>query len=548
MLNSDAYLQSNRPPAMGANGMVASAHPAASAAGLQILMEGGNAADAALATVAALNVVEPYMSGVGGIGVALMYLAGEGRIRVLDFSGRAPGAAEPDRFADDDDRGTGILSCLVPGNVAGWTTIHEAYGSMDRERLFRTAIHYAEHGFPITPFSHRIGRAFAHRLAQYEPSTAIMLDGDGRTPKPGDRLRMPQLADSLRKIAKQGSDVFYTGELAERIVKATQAMDGLLTMDDLAAYRAEWKEPVSIDYRGYRVNTPPPNCSGFQVLQTLKLAEGIENPRPTFEDPDTLHRMLEGTKLCIVDRVQYSGDPDHVEIPLKGLLSDEYAASQRERIQADGVSFLGGERYAKNRPAESLAPGGPPAFDEGGMTTHLAVADREGNVVTITQTLGSGFGSGISIGDTGIFLNNMASYFDIEEGSPNLIGPGKRLEFCVAPTQTTRDGRFFLSMGTPGGHGILQTTPQFLMNVLDHGMNVQQAIEAPRYSVTDGRQVSLEERFPRHVRRRLEDLGHEVRLLDAWAIGGAQGIMADQERGIYYGGGDPRRDGFAVGW
>ena len=547
-MSSGSYPQSNRPVAMGANGMVASAHPTASVAGLKVLMEGGNAVDAALATVAALNVVEPFMSGMGGIGVALVYVAKEGRVRALDFSGRAPKAAEPSVFVDDEARGVGILSSLVPGNVAGWMTMHDAYGSMDRERLFEPAIHHAENGFPLTSFGARITAAFAHRLRPHASSASIILDGDGRSPRPGDFIRNPRLAESFRQVARHGKSVFYTGELADRMVKAIRAMGGLLTGDDLASYTAEWRTPIAIDYRGFRVHTMPPNCSSFQVLETLKVMEGFDSTEIKFQDPGTLHLMMEAVKLGVADCREFAGDPDHVDIPVKGLLSEGYAATQRERIRRDEPAILGGSRYKKNRPAEALTPGKPQAYDEGGMTTHLGVADRDGNVVTITQTLGSGYGSGVAIGDTGIFLNNMASYFDVEEGSPNLIGPWRRVDFCVAPIQVLRDGKFFLSMGTPGSHGILQTTPQFVTNVLDFGMDVQQAIEAPRFSCDEGRAVTMEERYPRHVRRQLAALGHELKIVDAWAIGGAQGVQVDSELGIFYGGADPRRDGFAVGW
>ncbi len=548
MLRSLNYPAASRPVAMGVNGMVSTAHPLASLAGLRVLQDGGNAFDAVATTASTLNVVEPYMSGVGGIGTALAYVAAEGRVRALDFSGRAPGSAVPSAFTDEakDD---GIMAAMVPGNLSGWLTLHETYGSMERERLFQPAIDYAENGAPVTYFANSIMQSSAHLLARFPDSASIILGPDGHAPSPGTRLKMPQLAESLRQIAAGGQDVFYRGELARRIVEGNRELGGLYSEEDLAGYKAAWHDPISVKYKGYEVFTTPPNCSAFQVLQTLKLLETFDDADRVFQGAGTLHMFLEAVKLCVTDRIKYAGDPDYVAAPLKALLSDEYAASQSRRIDRESASVVSGERYATERPEGALKPGSPDAFDLG-MTTHYAVADRDGNVVSVTQTLGGGFGSGAAVGGTGIFLNNMASYFELEEGSPNRIGPGKRVDFVVAPTQTFRDGRFHLSIGTPGSWGILQTTPQFLTNVLDYGMNVQQAIEAPRFRYFTGRHVQMEERFPLHVRRALENRGHEVDVLKAWstAVGGSQGIQFDAGQGVFQGGADPRRDGQALGY
>ncbi len=547
MATLSVFPPSNRPVAMGVNGMVASAHPLASLAGQRILMDGGNAFDAAVATAATLNVVEPYMSGVGGIGLALVHIASENRVRALNFSGRAPKAADPEKFTDDTKQ-TGILAPLVPGNLAGWLTIHETYGSMDRERLFQSAIDYAENGFPITQLNSYMMAKNAPRLTRF-PSRSIILNDAGQAPRPYMRLKMPELAESLRQIAKGGKETFYKGRLAERIVKGNQEMGGLFTMDDLAEYEAVWQEPISTGYRGLRIYTTPPNSSGFQILQTLKLMEGFDGTDLIFQHPKTLHLFIEAVNLCVTDRIKYAGDPDYVDIPVSGLLSDEYVARQRQRIDRENAALVSGEHFTRNVPEGSLIAGSPEEFDDG-MTTHFAVADRDGNVVSVTQTLGGGFGSAVAVGGTGIFLNNMCFWFDLEEGSPNRIGPGKRVDFVVAPTQTFRDGKFFLSMGTPGSWGILQTTPQFLMNVLDFGMNVQEAIEAPRLRTLTGRHVEMEERFPYRVRRALAEKGHEITTIEPWSasVGGAHGIQVDLEQGVFQGGADPRRDGYAIGW
>ena len=532
---------------MGAHGMVSSAHPLASLSGLRILQEGGNAFDAVVATASTLNVVEPYMSGVGGIGVALAYIAAENRVRSIDFSGRAPLKANPEAFTVDS-KDNGIKSAMVPGNLSGWLTMHEHYGTFDREVLFSQAIDYAENGFPITYLNSEIIKDVQTLLRKY-PSKDIILGPTDLPPKPGDRLKMPLLADSFRKIIKEGHDSIYGGELGRSLIQGNQELGGLFTEEDFEDYRARWVDPISVNYRGYKVYTTPPNCSSFQVLQILKTLEGLDSGDRVFQDAEALHLFIETAKLCITDRIIWAGDPDYVEAPLKGLLSENYAVKQRQRIERDTVSIVPGEHYATPRPIGALTPGSPEEFDAG-MTTHFSVADRDGNVVSVTQTLGGGFGTGAAVGNTGIFLNNMASYFELEESSPNRIGPGKRVDFVVAPTQTFRDGKFFLSMGTPGSWGILQTTPQFLTNVLDHGMNVQQAIDAPRFRVSTGKNVDMEERFPLNVRQALELKGHDINLLPAWSriVGGAQAIEFNFTEGIFQGAADPRRDGLALGY
>ena len=383
-MRSFGFPPATRPVAMGANGMVSSAHPLASLAGLRVLQSGGNAFDAVVATASTLNVVEPYMSGVGGIGVALAHVAREGRVRAIDFSGRAPLAAEPERF-EDETKDSGILAAMVPGNLSGWLTMHEAYGSLDREPLFDQAIEYASNGFPVTYFNSEVFAASADMLRKF-PSSEVILGG-GRPPRPGDRLTMPQLAESLRTIAKEGLPAFYGGDLGRRIVQGNSELGGIYSDEDLESYSAQWRDPISIDYKGYRVYTTPPNCSSFQVLQTLKALEGFGPEQRRFQDAHSLHLFIESAKLAITDRVTWAGDPDYVTAPLAGLLSDDYAVQQRGRIDPDSAAIVPGERYATDRPIGALTPGSPQEFD-GGMTTHFAVADRDGNVVSVTQTLG----------------------------------------------------------------------------------------------------------------------------------------------------------------
>ena len=538
--------QSNRPAAVGVNGMAASAHPLASLAGVRMMMAGGNAFDAAVAVASTLNVCEPFMSGAGGVGLALAYVAAEDRVRALNFSGRMPAAADPEEYAEED-KDVGIKSALVPGNVAGWLTLHETYGRLERERLFEPAIGYAENGTAITHFNASSIANSAPRLSRF-PSAGIFVK-NGSTPRAGARVKQPQLAQSLSMIARGGKDEFYRGELAARLVKGARELGGQFTEEDLATYDAEWTDPISIEYRDYEIFSVPPNSTGFQLLETLKIMEGFEGPDLIFQHPETLHLYIEAVKLTVADRIKWGGDPDHVNAPIRGLLSAEYAENQRARIDRGSAAVVSGEQFSRMIPSGSIKAGSADEFD-GGMTTHFAVADSDGNVVSVTQTLGGGFGSAVAPGNTGLFLNNMAHWFDLEEGAPNRLEGGKRVDFCLAPTQTFRDGRFHVSLGTPGSWGILQTTPQFVMNSLDFGMNVQEAIEAPRLRVFEERRVVMEERFPYQVRAALAAKGHDIELAEPFSaiVGGAQGIMVDQESGTFQGGADPRRDGAAIGW
>ena len=535
-----------RPPAVGTNGMAASAHPLASLAGVRMMMAGGNAFDAAVAVASTLNVCEPFMSGAAGVGVALAYVAAEDRVRALNFSGRMPAAADPEEYTEMD-KDVGIKSALVPGNAAGWLTLHETYGRLERERLFEPAIGYASNGTPITFFNAKSIGNSVPRLSMFPSADIWVKNGSG--PRPGERVKQPQLAESLRAIARGGKDEFYRGELAGRIVKGSQELGGQLTEEDLATYDAEWCEPISISYRDYEIFSVPPNSTGFQLLETLKLMEGFEGADLIFQHPETLHLYIESVKLAVADRIKWGGDPDYVKAPVDALLSDGYAKQQRARIDRDSAAIVSGEQFSRMVPSGSIKAGSPDAFD-GGMTTHFAVADSDGNVVSVTQTLGGGFGSAVAPGDTGLFLNNMAHWFDLEEGAPNRLEGGKRVDFCVAPTQTFRDGKFHVSLGTPGSWGILQTTPQFVMNVLDFGMNVQEAIEAPRLRVFEERRVVMEERFPYHVRVALSGKGHDIELDEPFSttVGGAQGIQVNREEGTFQGGADPRRDGTAIGF
>ena len=530
---------------MGTNGMVSTGHPLASMAGARMLAAGGNAFDAAVAVAFTLGVVEPYHSGPGGTGMAILRLAGETRSRVLDFTGRTPQAADPTRYTAAT-LDLGILAPMVPGNVAGWLELHRKHGRLELERLLRPAIHYAENGFPVTYQNSAVIAEFADRLRPYASSRKVLLDRHGRAPAPGTRHRCPQTAASLRIIARQGRDAFYTGELAERIVADIQEQGGILSLDDFAGYEAEWIDPLCIDYRGHQVYVPPlPSC-GFQTLQHLKIMECFAKGELVSQSADTVHAVIEAAKLSVTDRIACAGDPQHIAPLPDGLLSAEYAAAQKDRIDMNRATVVPGESFTSARPEGSLSPGNPPAH--GVSTTHFEVADREGNVIGITQTLGHYFGCAVAVGDTGLFLNNMMIMADLAEGAPNGLAAGRKLASPLSPTQTFKDGHLVLSLGMPGGWAILQRNVQILLNFLDFGMDVQQAIEAPQFRMYGGRDVHYEERLPVQVRRELEARGHELTVLEAWSlrVSGAHGIEIDPESGVYLSGCDTRRDGFAI--
>lgn len=519
--------------------MVASGHPCATQAGIDVLKDGGNAFDAAVAVASTLNVVEPYMSGMGGVGIALVYSAKDKRSRVLDFSGRSASLAFPEAYSDKT-QAMGARAPLVPGNVAGWTTLQATYGKLTLRRCFRDAIDYAEQGFPFTPFNAAMFAANWGFLSEFGTLSSQFLTGVKTPPKLGALFRQPALANSLLAVAEGGARLFYEGAIADRIVGCLQRSNGLISREDLSAYRATWQEPLSVNYRGHDIRVPPPNSSGFQLAETLNILGGYAPL--TCGTEDSLHSMIEAVKLSIEDRITHGGDPDFSSSPVATLLSQEYSDRQRDKINQRHARPLPSERFSESyRESEG--------WWRHGLTTHFATADAEGNVVTITQTLGNAFGAGVVPDDTGILLNNMCLWFDLKTG-PNRIGPRKRVDFCVAPCQVFRDGKLLLSIGTPGSYGILQTTAQILHHLIDAQMNIQEAIEAPRFRLQESGVLSFESRFPAALLQGLESRGHRIeQLKTGWSklVGGAHGIQVT-DHGTFLGGADPRRDGIALGF
>lgn len=530
-----------RPVVMGTRGVVTSAHPLASMAGLRMLLAGGNAVDAAAAVGAALNVVEPFMSGVGGIGLLVLSRARTGERHVLDFIGGAPRAADAARCTDDDLVG-GAKACVTPGNLAGWLTALERFGTMERADVLAPAIELAERGAPLTWKNVEFFENARETLARSAEARRLYL-GDGG-PRPGRVVTYKELAGTLRQVAEGGLDAFYRGPIAKAIGQAMREAGGWLSEEDLAAFRPEWREPAVITYRGHQVYSVPPPFSAFQMLLTLNILEGFDARAWGHNSVDSLHHLIEAVKLATADRLAYAYGED---VPLSGLLSKSYAASQRARIDAARAGVSEGERHSREKLPGQVAEGHPARFaDE--HTTHFACADAEGTVVTVTQTLGVPFGSGFAVPGTGIVLNNILKWMDRDPASPNLVRPGRKSRMMMSPTQVFRDDAFFMSIGTPGSYGILQTTPQMMLNVLEFGMNIQEAIEAPRVRVYRDRLVDAEARIPAETRDALGRRGHQINTLEewSWVVGGGQGIVRDPESGALMAGADPRRDGYAL--
>ena len=534
-----------RPAVMGRRGMVASAHPLASGAGLQVLQQGGNAIDAAVATAAALNVVEPYMSGIAGDGYMLIYTAKDHRLQVLDYMGPSAAAATTTAFANYKEMQFSPKSPLVPGSAAGWLTALETLGTLDRAAVFAPAIALAEEGAPLTLKNATFyGNSFAAGHLS-KPLTDIFMPG-GAAPPAGSVIRQPKLANTFRAVVEGGKDAFYRGAIAREIVRSMSAQGGWLSEEDLASYEPVWKEPVGIDYRGYRINCPPPPCSGIQYLESLNILAGYDVANLGHNSAETLHAFAEAIKLALADRVAYTTSP---ALDVEALLSADYAAERRAQIDANAAGYCEGERYTRPLPDRAVHPG-----EEARLlreaTTHFDVVDAEGNAVSVTQSLGAPFGSGYIGGETGVVLNNLGYWFDLDPASPNALAGGKMVEMCMSPAAITKDGKLLCVIGTPGSFGILQTTAQMISNVIDHGYSIQAAIEAPRFKTIEGTLIEIEGRVPAEVRADLESRGHTFRVLDEWSwlVGGGQGILIDPDTGVYQGGADPRRDGYAMGW
>jgi gamma-glutamyltranspeptidase/glutathione hydrolase len=533
----------HRPAVTGRRGMVTSAHPVASLAGLRTLMEGGNAIDAAVAVASCIGATEIGASGIGGVGWMLIYHAASGTLTTLDYQGWSPYATDRALYQTPEDNYYGLLAAMVPGSAMGWCAALDRFGTMARADVFKHVIEICDHGFPLTVRNAQaLTAAMGTPLFGY-PSSRDFYFPDGCVPNPGRLHKQPDLAGTFRALAEDGPDVFYRGRLADTIAEFCQENGGVITKRDLADMTVEWVEPLHIRYRDYTIYGPPPPSSAMQWMQTLKMLEGDDLAALGHNSADYLHTLIEVERLAIVDRMHYNVQP---EAPIGALLADDYCAARRALVDPARASKIVGERYARTTEV-GLRWHGSPLLRE--STTHFDVVDAAGNAVSCTQSLG-GFGCGVVVPGTGIMLNNFMHWFDLDGDSPNVIGPRKQNEMCLSPGMIWREGRLFSCIGTPGSYGIMETTPQFMVNLMDFGMTVQAAIEAPRVRPQEMNRVIAEARIAPEVRTALVERGHAVDIQPAWSalFGGAQGIVVDPDSGTFTGGADPRRDGYAIGW
>jgi gamma-glutamyltranspeptidase/glutathione hydrolase len=509
------------------------------------MMLGGNAVDAAVAVAATLAVVEPFMSGLGGGGGYMLIRDGKtGQIHGLDYLGRAPRAATADVWTDQEDVYSDVRSTCQPSAVAGWLAALERFGRLDRAAVFSFAIEVAERGWPITTFAAGMLAGAEARLARFASSRSAYLP-NGRLPRVGDLVPQPEMARSLRTVAEGGADVYYRGELGERITRAIQEAGGWLTTDDLADVQVRWLEPLAIQYRDSTVMTMPPECSGIQYLESMRILEAFDLAALGHNSAEYLHLLLETIKLASADRTAYTMDPSVLPA---SLLADDFVAQRRSLIDRERAALSEGERFREHK--DGMIPPGDPRRYQRDHTTHFEAVDAEGNLVSVTHSNGGVFGNAFVAGDTGIPMNNFLYWQDIDPASPNHLRPGRPMECPMAPCIVTRDGAPLLGIGTPGSFGILQTTLQMVLNYLDFGLNVQAAIEAPRVRAFERTLVDVEARIPADVLDGLRARGHEPRVLDAWTaqVGGGHGVAIDPHSGLLTGGADPRRDGAAIGW
>ena len=512
------------------NGMIATSQPLASATGLRVLQQGGNAVDAAVAAAAVLCVVEPMMLSPGGDMFAIVWDAKKKELKALNASGRAPQAASIDELKKrgiNQMPADGIHTVTVPGAVDGWAKLIERYGTMSLAQVLQFAIEYAERGFPVTDV---IAADWQVGLSHKDhPDFAATFLPNGKPPAPGEIFTNKNLANTLRKIAAQGPEVFYRGEIAAKLVKFLNEEGGLHTRRDFANQTSNWVDPISTTYRGYTVYEMPPNTQGLAALQMLNILEGFDLKPLGHNTAEYLHLLTEAKKLAFIDRARHIADPDFYRAPLDKLLSKDYAAELRKRIDQSRVV---GQTASGPRGGED--------------TTYLTVVDKDRNVVSFIQSIFSAFGSGLVAADTGIVLHNRGAGFSFDPQSPNKLEGGKRPFHTIIPAMAFKDGRPWLSFGVMGGDMQAQGHVQVLLNIIDFGMDVQQAGEQPRFRHFDSG-LALESAIGADVRKALEAKGHRL-TMSPGMFGGYQAIMIDPKTGALFGGSDPRKDGCAMGW
>ncbi len=536
---------STRSEILAVHGMAASSQPLATQIALDILKQGGNAVDAAIAANAALGLMEPTGCGIGGDLFAIVWDSKTKRLYGLNASGRSPYALTLDYFFErgmNEIPDPGPLTVTVPGCVDGWFELHKKFGYLDMEKILQPAIRYAREGFPLTEVIARGWQEEIERLGGF-PNFKDIYTIDGQAPRKGNIFKNLYLANTLERIAREGRDLFYRGEIAHIIDQFMKEQGGFLSYQDLADHHCEWVEPLSTSYRGYQVWELPPNGQGIAVLQMLNILEEYNLRKLGFGSPDYLHLLLETKKLVYEDRARYYADPDFSKLPLEFLISKEYAAQRRKLID-------------QNQAASYYNPGDLPLED--GDTIYLTVADSSGNMVSLIQSNYDGMGSGMTPPGLGFVLQDRGVLFSLEIGHSNVYAPHKRPFHTIIPGFITKDGQPYMSFGVMGGSMQPQGHVQVLVNMIDFGMNLQEAGDAPRIRHTgssqptgkkmkDGGWVNAESGIPLETIQELEKRGHQIRYR-RMSYGGYQAIMRDHENGVYIGASESRKDGQAAGY
>jgi gamma-glutamyltranspeptidase/glutathione hydrolase len=535
----------SRSEVIAPHGMAATSQPLATQVALDVLKAGGTAVDAAIAANAALGLMEPTGCGIGGDLFAIVWDSEKRELSGLNASGRAPAAMAIEYFRDnglDAIPPLGPLPVSVPGTVDGWYELHERYGRLPMAEILAPAIRYAREGFPVSEvIAYYMARNRRH-VEEYPGFAETYMPG-GDTPKKGEVFRNPRLAKTYEMIAEGGRDVFYKGEIAKTIDAFMAEQGGLLRYEDLASHRSDWVTPVSTNYRGWDVYELPPSGQGIAALQILNILEPYDIASMGFGSAEYIHLFVEAKKLAYEDRARYYADTDFVDVPIETLISKAYADERRKLISMTEAS-------------RSLPAGD--AKLEAGDTIYLTVADRDGNMVSLIQSNYRGMGSGMIPGDLGFMLQDRAELFSLDPGHANALEPGKRPFHTIIPAFVMKDGEPLMSFGVMGGSMQPQGHVQIIVNMLDFGMNLQEAGDAARVRhggssqptgevMADGGTLFLERGFSEATRKALEDMGHKLADTDG-SFGGYQAILRDAEQGVYYGASEVRKDGQAAGY
>jgi gamma-glutamyltranspeptidase/glutathione hydrolase len=558
-----------RPVVMADHGMIASGHPLASEAGLRVLKSGGNAVDAAIAVWAVQGLVEPMMTGIGGDLFILIYLAKTGEVRFINGTGPAPMAATIDFYrAKGGIPSDGPLSVSVPGALGAAEMAVNQFGRKKLSEVLAPAVEIAEQGFPVTEHLSNSLENNREKLARFSATTRIWFRG-GQPLRMGDRVIQKDLAETLRQVGSGGSAAFYQGRIARATVKTLEAQGGILAETDLSRFQAHEDKPIQVNYRGIEVYECPPNSQGHVMLQALNLLEGFDLRYMGHNSAPYLHLVTEALKLSFADRNRWVGDPRFVPpIPLAELLSKEYAARRRTLIDPrraiEGEPPAGLDRRSTengplySRPSQAPEGSAPAGEDSFGLTTYLAVVDQDRNMVSLTSSLLSAFGSGMVVEGAGYLLNNRMAYFYLEPEDVNALAPGKRTRHTINPALALKEGKPFLVFGTPGADTQPQTQLQFFLNVVEFGMNVQQALEAPAVISTSfrssyfphsvGGKLQTPAALPRHVLDGLAALGHRLDIREVKGVGSVKGILIDPRTGSLMGGVSPTGDSYVMAW